>query len=107
MHFFPRKPKPVPYNTERCGATFFQGKWLPEEADSWEWDFFFSPPFVFGEAAGGAAGFLMGRGSGSRFSRGGEGNPKPVAQSKGREILNHLCRGKRGNPRSWVEKKDA
>lgn len=43
MHFFPRKPKPVPYNTERCGATFFQGKWLPEEADSWEWDFFFFP----------------------------------------------------------------
>lgn len=47
----------------------------------------------------------MGRGSRSQFSRGGEGNPKPVAQSKGREILNHLCRGKRGNPRSWVEKK--
>lgn len=101
--FFPRKPKPVPNPLKDVGSHFFQGKQLPEEADSWEWDFF--PPLCVWRGCWRSSRISDGQRHRSLFSRGGEGNPKPVVQREGREILNHLCRGRRGNPRSLVKMK--
>lgn len=65
----------------------------------------FFPPFVYGEAIGGVAGFLPGKGSGSQVSRTEEGSPKLVAQGKGKEIKMICAGGKGGIPGPWWKKK--